>query len=335
MMESLRKTAAVICAVLFAAAGTTSLFLFNFDQRAFTAETYKQAFAREDFYDRLPGLMADGLAINDANENQFPTVMQGMGRDAWEAFFRALLPPEILRAMGDDLLDSIFAYINMETDTAHLNLAPLKARLSSEAGAQAALTMFQGYPPCDLIQVGQMTVGLASGGQIELCNPPAELYPLLLPVIQSQLQFAASLIPDRVIVSAAPPQNDPRRRLEIARAFMRASPLLPAMLLLGILIFGVRSLEDWLKGWGIPMAVTGGIAFMLAWLGAPLFNAILHRILASQIPDFLPILLLDYTNGLAAAMTQTLLRPVLWQALALAFLGGGMTGAAYLMRRRS
>jgi hypothetical protein len=334
-METLRKSIAAFCAISFIFTAVASLFLFNFDRRAFTPETYQLAFARGDFYNKLPAVMADAITSSGADQSGFPRVMQGMGRDAWESFFRALLPVEVLQVMGDDVLNSTFAYFNMETDSVLLNLAPLKANLASETGVQAVMSLFSTLPACDLLQIGQMTLNLFSGGQIELCNPPAELHPLITPIIQGQLQFTASVLPNQVIIVSATPQNDPRQRLETARLFMRISPLLPLSLLLGILIFGVRSLRGWMFWWGIPLAITGGIAFVMALLGGPVLGEIFQRILLAQMPNFLPGILSDYAGDLASAMVGALLSPVMWQGLALAFLGGGMMGAGYLVKMKS
>jgi hypothetical protein len=331
-MENLRKSIAVFCAITFIFTGVAALFLFNFDQRAFTAETYQQAFAREDFYNKLPAIMADSMVSSGADQNQFPIVLRGMGRDAWEAFFRALLPAETLRVMGDDAMNSMVAYLTMETDTAHLNLAPLKANLAGDAGVQAVFSLLRVFPDCNLFQIGQMTLSLMSGGQIELCNPPADLHPILVPVLQGQMQFMSAAIPNQIVIASAPPQNDPRQRLETTRLFMRISPLLPISLLLGIMIFGVRSLRGWLTWWGIPLALTGGLAFVIALLGGPVFGEIFQRMLLAQMPNYLPTLLLDYAGSLAAAMVGALLTPVMWQGLALGFFGAGMAGAGYLVK---
>lgn len=332
-METLRKSIAAFCAISFIFTAVASLFLFNFDQRAFTPETYQRAFARGDFYNKLPAVMADAITSSGADQSGFPRVMQG--REAWESFFRALLPAEVLQTMGDDVLNSTFAYFNMETDAVFLNLAPLKASLASETGVQAVMSLLGTLPACDLFQIGQMTLNLFSSGQIELCSPPADLHPLITPIIQGQLQVAAAAIPNQVAIISAPPQNDLRQRLETARLFMRISPLLPISLLLGVLIFGVRSLRGWLNWWGIPLALTGVIAFVMALLGRPVFGEIFQRILLAQMPKFLPVILSDYASDLASAMVQTLLSPVMWQGLALAFFGTGMAGAGYLLKMKS
>lgn len=334
-MDTLKKTLATLCSIFFVVTAVTALFLFSFDRRAFTAETYQQAFARDDFYNKLPGLMADTMTSSNADQSQFPVVMRNMGRDAWEAFFRTLLPPDVLKAMGDDVLSSTFAYLNMETDSAQLNLAPLKASLMSDTGAQAVLSLLGTLPECSFAQIAQMTLNLFSGGQIEFCNPPAELYPALTPIIQGQLQFTATAIPDSVTLISAPPQNDPRQRLLDVRFFMRLSPILPLAFLLGLTLFAVRSLKSWLIWWGIPFSITGFSTFVMSLLGAPIFGAVFQRLLTKRMPTYLPTILLDYSNDLAAAMVKALLAPILWQGLLLALLGLGMVVAGYFVKEKS
>lgn len=330
-MNPLNKNLATICAILFTLSAVMAMVLFNFDRNAFTAETYQKAFAREDFYNKLPAVMAEAMTNSGADQSQFPVVMQGMSREAWEGFFRSLLPPEMLRVMGDDMLNSAFAYINRETDAIQLNLAPLKVSLASETGVQAVLSLLGTLPACDLFQIGQMTLNLFSGGQIELCNPPADLHPMLAPVIQGQLQFTASTIPDQLTLVTASSQDDPRQRLEILRLFMRFSLILPLIFLLTLTALAVRSLSEWLTWWGVPFFVTGASAYLTGLLGAPIFGSVLQRILVNRMPDYLPLFLLDFASDFASAMVRALLNPVMWQGLVLAVLGAGMAGVGYLL----
>ncbi|MFN8383330.1 MAG: hypothetical protein U0V02_15410 [Anaerolineales bacterium] len=334
-MDTLKKSLAIFCAILFVITTVAALFFFNFDRRAFTAETYQKAFAREDFYNKIPGLMADAMVSTSTDQSQFPVVMQGMGKDAWEAFFRSLLPPETLRVMGDDVLNSTFAYLNMKTDSVQLNLAPLKASLSGDTGVQSVLSLLGTLPTCSFEQIAQMTLNLLSGGQIEFCNPPAELYPALTPIIQGQLQFTASAIPDQVTIITAPPENDPRKRLLDVRFVMRITPMFPLAFLLGLTIFAVRSLKSWLIWWGIPFSIAGFSAFVMSLIGAPVFGAVFQRILVNRMSIYLPPILLDYSSDLAAAMLKALLTPIIWQGLLLTVLGLTMTVAGYFVKENN
>jgi hypothetical protein len=66
--------------------------------------------------------------------------------------------------------------------------------------------------------------------------------------------------------------------------------------------------------------------------GAPIFGAILQRILENRMPAFLPAILLEYTGDLASAMLKALLQPVFWQGLVIAFIGLIMVTGAYITR---
>jgi len=331
-MDNFRKTTAAFFAILFVVTAVMAILLFNFDRKAFTAETYQQAFAREDFYNKLPNLMAQSIFSSDADKSQFPLVMQGMNLEAWEGFIRTLLPPEVLKPIGDDVLNSTFAYLSMETDIVRVNLAPVKASMVSEAGTQAVLSLLNTLPACTFEQIAQITFNLFAGGQIELCNPPADMLPLLAPIVQGQMQFTASIIPDQLTLMTAPPQNDPRERLQTARLFMRLSLILPIGFLLAVTLFAVRSVKDWLLWWGIPFFITGFTAFVMGILGAPIFGVVLEGILAKSLPNYLPNFLLDFTGEFASAMVRALLNPVLWQGLILAIIGGGMAGIGYFVK---
>ena len=333
-METIKKSLAILCAIFFVVTAVIALFFFNFDRRAFTAETYQKAFAREDFYNKLPGIMADVMLSSSTDQSQFPVVMRGMSREAWEAFFRTLLPPEALKAMGDDTLNSTFAYITMQTDSAQINLAPLKASMVGETSVQAVLSLLGTQPQCTFEQIAQMTIGLFSGSQIEFCNPPAELYTALTPIIQSQMQFTAAAIPDQVTIITAPLENDPRQKLLDIRFFMRLSPILPLAFLLGLTLFAVRSLKSWLMWWGIPLSITGFIAFMMSLLGAPVFGAVFQRMLINRMSIYLPTILLDYGSDFASAMVKALLNPILWQGLLLAVIGLVMAVAGYFVKEQ-
>jgi hypothetical protein len=238
--------------------------------------------------------------------------------------------------MGDETLNSVFAYLNHQTDSVQVSLAPLKTSMVSDAGVQAVFDLLGTQPACTMDQIAQATLNLltSSSNEIQFCNPPAELVPMLTPVIQGQMQAAAMVIPDQLTLLNAPPQNDPRDKLQIARLAMRLSPILPLGFLLLITIITVRSLKNWLDWWGIPLVITGGLTAFLGLVGASVFGTVFQELLTNRMPSFLPTLLLDSANALAAAMLQALFLPILWQGLGIAFIGFGMTLAGYFVKRK-
>ncbi|CAG1016662.1 hypothetical protein ANAEL_05750 [Anaerolineales bacterium] len=331
-MDSIKKPLGIFLAVIFVLTAVPALVFFNFDRKAFTAETYQRAFARSDFYNKLPASMAESMLAGTTGPNQLPVVMRGMSQQAWEGYFRAMLPQETLKAMGDETLTSVLAYLNHQTDSVQVSLIPLKTSMVGDAGVQAVFALLATQPACTLEQMAQATMNLLNNSEIQLCNPPAELIPMLTPVIQGQMQAAVMAIPDQLTLLSAPPQNDPRDKLQTARLAMRLSPTLPLGLLLLLTIVAVRSLKDWLNWWGIPLAITGGLTALLGLVGASIFGTIFQELLTSRMPTFLPALLLDSANALATAMLQALFIPILWQGLGIAFIGFGMAVAGYFVK---
>ena len=246
-MDSLKKFIGIIFAILFVSTAVPALIFFNFDRRAFTAETYQKAFDNADFYNKLPVAMAEAMLSASTDTSQLPVVMRGMSQQAWEAFFREMLPQETLKVMGDDVLNSTFAYLNLQTDSVQLSLIPLKASMVGEAGVKAVYALLDTQPDCTFEQIAQMTFNLLTNSEMQFCKPPAELASMLSPVIQGQMQVATLAVPDQITLLSAPLENDPRVKLQTARMVMRLSPILPLGFLLLMTIFTVNSLKSWLS----------------------------------------------------------------------------------------
>jgi hypothetical protein len=323
-MDMIRKTLAIFLSVLLALTTVAALFLFNLEMKAFTPELYQRVFANENFYERIPAVLGQALASGDQNDG-LPASLKGLNAQGWESFLRALLPPETLKAMGDQALASMFAYLNDEADSAALSLIPLKTSMQSNAGTQAVIGLIQTLPACTLEQMAQITMAVLTQQQISLCNPPEQLLEMMTPLIQAQLQVASAIIPNEVtLASVQDPQNDPRQKLKAARLVMRLSPLLPLAFLLLLTLVIVRNLHDWLNWWGMPLLASGTIAALMGLTGAPAASLIIGSILEKRMPAYLPPILLENGNQLAAAIVDELLKPVLWQGLTLALVGLSM-----------
>ena len=326
-MSGPRKLVATFCAGLLVISAICALIFSHFNSRAFTAQTYAGVLAKEGYYDRLPGVLAEAITAGAVDEGQLPFVMRGMSTQAWEAFFRTLLPEDTLKAMGDQALDSVFNYLNMESDSARISLLPLKRRMTSDAGVSAVYIMLNSQPDCTLMQVAQMTIQLISAEDIQLCKPPAELYPLLTPAIGAQMELTASLLPEDITLAAAQGlsrRNDPRRKLQNVRTLMGVSPIIPLGFLLALTFLAVNSLKSWLDWWGIPFLATGLGAILTSLSGAPLIARLLKHLIIARAGSYLPGVLSDYASQLASAIVSTVLGPMLWEGIFLSLFGVAM-----------
>src|SRR5258706_12269244 len=335
-MDTFRKIVAGICAVLFVVSGMVALFAFNIELKAFTSATYKQAFENQNLYERIPEILANALYKNIAENQNADPYLKALTIEDWRATIASLLPPEELKTLTNDTLDSIFDYLNGKTNSAVISLLPFKNHLASPSGIQAIKQILSAQPDCTAEQLLQLGLGLLKGN-IGLCNPTQELMGLMTPLLESQLQVLTLAIPNEVTLISGNRSNtpdDPRIKLNRVRALMKATPFFPLALLFGISVFAIRSLLDWLKWWGYPFLITGTISSLMAFIGSPIFGWIVQRILQIQFASLLPAILFSTMLETVSAVTSQILKPTLIEGSILAVLGLGMVVvAAFLLKK--
>ncbi len=336
-MRELFKLLAAICSVLFVIGTVVVLLLFNVERRAFASETYKQAFEDQKLYERMPALMASALQTSiSQNPNAFPFLKE-LSVEDWQSTTASLLPAEEMRAVADGALDSTFDYINGTTNSAVISLLPIKAQLVGPSGVNIIEQFLKTQPDCTIEQLTQMGLGLF-GGNIVLCNPPAQAMGLVEPLIQSQLQTISAAFPDQITLvlsktdSTSP--NDPRYKLHIIRSAIQFSPFFVILLLLTIALLAVRSLRDFLLWWGVPFLIVGMITTLLSLIGSPLVASILRFFIQRQAGAFLPPILASSISETAGAVARQILIPVTIQGLIIAVVGILMVVAGMFLTRR-
>lgn len=323
-MRTLGKFLAGVCAILFVITGVLALLFFNIERKAFSAETYKKAFENQQLYDRMPGILADALGTAITRNEQASTYLKSFTVQDWESAISALIPPEELKSLANSTLDSTFDYLNSRTDSAVISLLPFKSRLSGPAGVESILQLLRAQPACTVDQIIELTFAVLNGGDLIFCNPPPEAVQIVRPLIESQLQFMTLGFPDQITLIStgrAGTPEDPRLNLKLARTIMQITPLFPMIFLLGLTIFAVRSLIDWLKWWGLPFLFTGILSLLIAVPGAFLVGFIIQWLLESQVGSFMPPLLLSSLRETVSAVAREILGPMAIVGLALALIG--------------
>lgn len=336
-MRELQKTLAALCTVLFVFTAVPVLLLFNIERKAFSSTTYKQAFADQRLYERMPSLLAATLATSISQNPNMVPFLRELSMEEWQATISTLLPPEELRAMTDQTLDSTFDYLNFRSNTVIISLLPVKARLAGEAGVGVVRQFLATQPACTLEQLTQMALGLM-GGSIALCNPPEEAMGLLAPFIQSQLQTINTTFPNEIALvpgaeSGMP--RDPRLQLQWVRSAIRFSPFFVFLLLLAVAVFAVRTFRDLLVWWGWPLLITGGVGGLIGLIGSPLIGWILQIFIQTQGAILLPSILASSIGETASAVASQILVPVALQGFIMAFIGLGMVVLSFLLPRRT
>jgi len=337
-VRELFKFLAAICSVLFVIGAVLVLLLFNVERKAFSAETYKQAFEDQKLYERMPALMASALQTSiSQNPNAFPFLKELNAQD-WQSTIASLLPPEEMRALADSALDSTFDYINGRTNSAVISLLPIKSQLVGPSGVNVIKQFLKSQPGCTIEQLTQMGLGFL-GGDIALCNPPEEAMSLVEPLIQSQLQTISAAFPDQMTIissstdSRAP--DDPRYKLHLIRSAIHFSLFLVILLLLAIALLAVRNLREFLLWWGVPFLSVGAVTVLISLIGAPLVGWILQFFIQRQAGAVLPSILATSLGETAGAVARQILIPVTIQGLVITVLGLGMVLLSLFFPRRT
>jgi len=335
-VQTLGKFFALLCALLFIISSVVVLLLFNIERKAFSSETYKQAFTDQGLYQRIPALLASMLTTSIAeNPNAIP-LLKALTVENWQVNLTTLLPPEELKVLADNALDSTFDYLNGKTDSAVISLVPVKTHLVGESGLQVVRQFLSLQPQCTADQLTQMALGLL-GGQVILCNPPEEAMGLMAPFIQTQLQAMTSLIPDQLAFIPGTTSNtpsDPRLKLNAVRSAIKLTPFIPLLFLFGIAIFAVRTLREWLIWWGWPTLITGVISVFTALVGAPLIGWILQLLIQNQGTIFIPPILAASIGETTSAVARQMLAPVVIEGFILGLVGLGMVVMAMFLPER-
>ncbi|HJS18506.1 MAG TPA: hypothetical protein VJ785_07145 [Anaerolineales bacterium] len=337
-MREILKTLAALCAVLFILAGVPTWYLFNIERQAFSSATYEQAFEDQGLYDRMPALLANTLSTTLSQNGNMPPFLRELSAEEWQTTISTLLPPEELRAMTNQTLDSAFDYLNFKSNSVIVSLLPIKAKLAGEGGVNVIREFLRTQPECTIEQLAQMGLGFL-GGNIALCNPPEEAIGLLAPFIQSQLQAISAAFPNEIALvpggeSGAP--NDPRQQLQWVRSAVVFSPFFLFLLLLAIAVLAVRSLQELFLWWGWPLLITGTLSLLIALVGAPLIGWFLQFLIQTQGAVFLPIMLASTIGETASAVARQILVPIAIQAFVIALIGLIMVvvGTFFMKRER-
>ena len=336
MMKQIGKLLAGVCAVIFVISGVIAIVFFNIEQKAFSPETYKIAFKEKGLYNTAPAIFTDLIISSMGNTNQPSLLLTVLDRNELQLVISSLFPPDEFELLMNDAFDSFFDYLNGDTDSISISLVSIKQHLVGEGGAQAFTQIMLAQPECTPEQALQIALGFLSSGEgLIFCRPPQEAIGFVTPIIETQLQLTAQNIPDTLILAdnSQPGLAEFRSRLDGVRAAMLLTPAFPLMMLLGIIIFAVRSLRDWLNWWGIPFLITGITTTLLALIGTPLISLFVDNVILQGNAD-MPMIFLDMMRNVTGSLVSQILGPIAITGIILALIGAGMViGAGYISKQ--
>lgn len=335
-MNTIGKILAGICAFFFVLSSVIAITFFNIEQKAFSPETYKAAFKEQGLFNVAPAIFTDMILSSMEDSGQAALLLSVLDKGELELVISSLLPPDELETLISETFDSFFEYLNGDTDTITISLLPIKKHMVSEGGTQAFTQVMLAQPECTAEQALQIALGfLSSGESLIFCRPPQEALGLVIPIIESSLQSLASNIPDYLTLTGTDQLGLSyfRTRLDKVRAIMKLTLVIPLFLLIGIVLFTVRTLDEWLRWWGIPFIITGVTSALFALIGAPVVRFFIQTVLLRGNAD-MPAIFLTMMSSVAGSLVGLILRPVAIEGIIFSIIGAGMLfGARHLNKQ--
>jgi len=321
-MKTFKNIITFLCSILFVISGVVTLFAYTIEYTAFNATNYKRAFEKQNLYERAPEILAGALDASNTKDPNADPILKTLAVDEWKTIISTLLPSEKIKALINNALDSTFNYLNGATNSAEVSLLPVKESLSGSQGVEMMKRLIRSQPDCTDAQLQQI-----DQGEFALCNVPNEKMDTLIPLIESQLKTLMLDFPDRFILIPPAQSNtvdDPRIKINQARAIMKGTFIAPLLFLFLITVVGVRTLPEWLKRWGWLLIVTGIISVILALTGPSLLGWGIQRIFQNQEFSFFPPILFSAITEIVHAVAVEIFKPVVIEALVLTIAGLGM-----------
>ncbi|MEW6092787.1 MAG: hypothetical protein AB1531_02370 [Chloroflexota bacterium] len=281
---------------------------------------------------------------DSSGEGGMPSYLKNLTAEDWEAILKILIPPDELKVMAESVLDDIFAYLNGDIEQVSVSLVALKDRLTGPAGTDLIMEFVTSQPPCTEEELAQMTS--ATGGEnMVICNPPEDMLPYVVTMLLMQLEDVASELPDEAVVikpytpsttspDGGPLGDDPLTSIRMVRLILRLTPLLPLVFLLLVTLFGVRSLKDWMRWWGIPFFIAGAIALGLGISATPSLNKVWNQFIEPRIPPFLTTDVATLGHDLLLYVAHDILERIVFQALALLLIGLAAWIGSYFVKTK-
>jgi hypothetical protein len=340
------KALGSIFGLFFILASILGLIFFQLEYKLLQPEPYIDALQRGGLPNRLTEILAQELAVNlEADPCLLtpgmceriggpPGYFSQLSEKEWQQLLDLVITPEWLAEQAETVIRGIFQVI--ESGEANVfvsvNVQPIKARLSGDAGIQIIDLMLASQPVCTPDQVSRIGQLLITGGSVEKlleCAPPPEIRNLAMPILTQQLEVAAEELPNQINLDLggiadlgiAGGRDGGNLRRFLQNGILWSAVLAAGSLLLALL-FSVRSTRDFFTTLGWPVLMVGLIA-LLGSLGLRSSSGLVFGYLIGT-TDALSIQpeTLDFANEFIKAVIGTILGDLIILSIGLILVGG-------------
>jgi hypothetical protein len=324
---ALRKILALTCAIFLVPSLVFALVTTNLEKSLFDPALYKQAMNSAQVYERLPDLVAEQMAANARQQDDFSAMLLGaLPPGSLQRLFTSILRPETLQRLTEQGIDRTFDYVNGQSGDSVLGLGDIKQELAANSGGLVD-QYFDTLPDCGLADMLNFAGGLLSQeGDLPQCNPPDAVREAVAVPLRSAVEEQLSqVLPDSLSLSG---EGSGLQGLFTVLRWVRITaeltPLLALFFLGTVTLLAVRTAHELLRWWGWPLLIGGFIGLGAGLLVAPAVTGLLDLTLIAQVSQTLGPGFAALLSGVASAFAACLVRPIVLDALLVAVLGVGL-----------
>ncbi len=273
----------------------------------------------------------EGVGGGDVGQPNLLALFSFLDMESWQAIRAEALPDEMAEQWISTAVDAVYFWLDSDAPLPEISwsLSAFKSRLESEHGRNVMEIVFSAMPPCSEDQVADFKATQTAGsGEVpfEMCQFPDPWLSLQVDQFHRSLGLVIAQIPDtfdltETFSQQAGASDDRMTRIKLQIQFLRSVmkwvPLIPAVILLLVLLFAVRSLKELGRWWGIPLLIGGGFSLLVSMISR---TSVLGLVAFGPLGD-VPVLVRDELVSVLARLTHYIFQPLMWQAVVIVLLG--------------
>ncbi len=265
----------------------------------------------------------------------------------WKNLKTALLPDELIATWIEVTLNGFYNWLDTDDQLPFVNwkLKPVIDRMSGPEGEAAVVAFYDSLPDCTDLQMEEMQTN--PGEPLPRIKMVEELCKLSTFPHAEQIEVYKDVL--SMVVEATPPEFNAtqamlKEREQIGGIYtlkwtirslrwrLDTVLLVPLVLLLLILFFGVRSMEGLGQWFGIPLIGGGLISLIIVLIYRPWWRGWLGELLEDQIPQ--TSLLYHELIDASVRVLSPIFNPLVFQSFIILLIGGGFLAMGFILRRR-
>ncbi len=274
-------------------------------------------------------------------------LIYSMEEQNWKNFKKALLADDVIESWIQAIIDGFYNWLNTDEPLPYVSLGmqPVIDRMKGPEGEEAVVAFYDSLPDCTDIQMEDMQTN--PGDPLPRSKMVKELCKLSTFPHADQINVYKEVM--AMVVDATPLQYNAtqailKQREQIGGVFtlkwtirtwrwnMDTVLLIPLVLLLLVLFFGVRSMEGLGQWFGIPLIGGSLISLITALLSRTLWRGWL----AERMPDAIPQTSLLYHELIEASVRVIgpIFNPLILQSFVILLIGASLLTMGFILRMR-